>query len=73
MVEKKQQNKKEYVVIYKSLEHFEVLGFVKADSLEEAKEIAQKEFLDEAKHYEVVEAEIAELKDLEKIFFNILS
>jgi len=65
--------KKEYVVIYQSLEHFEVLGFVNADSLEEAKAIAQKELLDEAKHYKIVEAEIAELKDLEKIFFNILS
>ena len=64
---------KEYIVIYKSLEHFEVLGFVKARSLEEAKEMAQKELLDEAKHFKVVEAEIAELKDLDKILFNILS
>ncbi len=68
-----ENQKKEYVVIYQSQEHFEVLGFVKADSLEEAKEIVQKELLDGAKHYKVAEAEIAELKDLEKIFFNILS
>ncbi len=66
-------NKKEYVVIYKSLEHFEVLGFVNANSLKEAKEIAQKELLEEAKHYKILEAEIAELKDLDKIFFNTFS
>ncbi len=62
--------KKEYVVIYRSLEHFEVLGFIKADSLEEAKASAQKELLDDAKHYKVAEAEIAELKDLAQIYFK---
>jgi len=63
--------KKEYIVIYKSLEHFEVLGFVKADSLKEARELAQKELIAEAKNYQVAEAEIAELKDLNQIFFNL--
>jgi len=61
--------KKEYVVIYKSLEHFEVLGFVNADSIAEAKPVAQKKLSKEAKHYNVTEAEIAELKDLEEIIF----
>lgn len=62
---------KEYVIIYKSLEHFEVLGFVKANSLAEAKAKVKKELLEEAKHYNVTEAEIAELKDLEQITFDI--
>lgn len=67
----KKSKKKEYVVIYKSLEHFEVLGFVNADSLREAKKIAQQELLEDAKHYKVKDGEIAELKDLDKIFFDI--
>lgn len=62
---------KEYIVIYKSMEHFEVLGFVMAGSMEEAEEKAQKELLKEAKHYKVVNAEIAEMRDLKEIFFNI--
>jgi len=61
--------KKEYVVIYESQEHFEILGFVNADSIEEARATAQKQLLDEAKYYKVTEAEIAELKDLSKIVF----
>jgi len=63
--------KKEYIVIYKSLEHFEVLGFVKADSLKEAKILAQAELIEEAKNYQVADAEIAELKDLDQVFFNL--
>ncbi len=64
-------SKKQYVIIYRSLEHFEVLGFVTADSIEEAEDRAKKELLVEAKHYMVTEAEIAELKDLNKISFDI--
>jgi len=62
---------KEYVVIYRSQEHYEVLGYVRAHSLEEAKVKAQEELLREAKYYEVTEAEIAELKDKDIIFFDI--
>ena len=51
---------KEYILTYKSEEHFEVLGWVKAKSLEEAKKIAQTQLLREDKHYDVKEAEIAE-------------
>lgn len=67
----KSSKEKEYIVIYTSEEHFEVLGYVNANSIEEAKSVAQKELLDEAKHYNVTQAEIAELKDLDKIVFNI--
>lgn len=66
-----EDQKKEYIVMYKSLEHFEVLGFVKADSLEEAKNVAQRELLEEAKYYKVAEAEIAELNNLDNIYFNV--
>ncbi len=51
---------KEYILTYKSQEHFEVLGWVRAKSLEEAKKIAQIQLLIEAKRYNVREAEIAE-------------
>jgi len=51
---------KEYILTYKSEEHFEVLGWVRAKSLEEAKKIAQIQLLTEAKRYNVTEAEMAE-------------
>ena len=53
-------SEKEYILTYKSQEHFEVLGWVRAKSLEEAKKIAQIQLLIEAKRYNVTEAEIAE-------------
>lgn len=51
---------KEYILTYKSEEHFEVLGWVRAKSLEEANKTAQIQLLTEAKRYNVTEAEIAE-------------
>ena len=51
---------KEYILTYKSEEHFEILGWVRAKSLEEAKKIAQIQLLTEAKRYNVTEAEMAE-------------
>ncbi len=67
------QNKiKEYVVIYRSQEHYEVLGWVKALSIDEAKEIAKKDLTREAKYYAVKDAEIFELgENRENILFNI--
>ena len=62
---------KEYIVTYKSEEHYEVLGWVKASSMSEAKTKAQQELLKEAKFYEVAEAEIAEWENPEIIPFNI--
>lgn len=70
---KEEELEKEYIVIYESQEHFEVLGFIKAHSLEEAKNKAQKELLEEAEHYNVSMAEVAEIKDLDKVFFKIAS
>jgi hypothetical protein len=70
--EKKEEIKeKEYVVIYESEEHFEVLGYVKANSLEEAKEKAQKELLSEAQYYNVTDAEIDEIGQSDYVSFNI--
>ncbi len=68
---KKSSKEKKYVVIYRSQEHFEVLGFEIALSLAKAKLKAQRKLLDEAKHYNVAEAEIAELKDPNRIIFDI--
>ncbi len=68
---KKKDEEKEYVMIYKSKEHYEVLGYVQASSLEEAKKKAQIKLLPEAKYYNVTEAEIDEIAKLDKIFFDI--
>ncbi len=65
------KQKKEYIITYKSQEHFEVLGWVQASSIKEAKKKAQQELLKEAKHYKVAEAEIAEWKNGNNIYFNI--
>jgi len=62
---------KEYVIIYESEEHYEVLGYIRASSLKEAKEKAQKELLDEARYYSVTNAEIDEIAQYDDITFNI--
>lgn len=67
----KKIKEKEYVVIYKSKEHYEVLGYVRAASLEEAKKKARIKLLPEAKYYNVTEAEIDEIVKFEKVFFDI--
>ncbi|XOB40307.1 MAG: hypothetical protein ACKKMR_03290 [Candidatus Nealsonbacteria bacterium] len=63
--------KKEYIITYKSREHYEVLGWVIASSLKEAKSKARQKLLKEAKYYNVSEAEIGEWKDGDNIHFNI--
>lgn len=60
---------KEYIVTYNSEEHFEVIGWVSADSMEEAKGVAKEELAKEAEYYGASEAEIAEFGPAEKIFF----
>lgn len=66
------KQQKEYMVIYQSEEHYEVLGFVQATSLREAIEKAQIDLLSEAKYYNVNEAEIAEIAKFDTIIFNII-
>jgi len=68
---KKKDKEKEYVVIYQSKEHYEVLGYVSAASPEEAKKKAQIKLLPGAKFYNVTEAEIDEIVKFDKIFFDI--
>lgn len=65
------EKKKEYIITYRSEEHYEVLGWVRALSVEEAKEKAQKDLLEIAKYYKITEAEIAEWKKGGSIHFNI--
>jgi len=62
---------REYIITYKSEEHFEVLGWVRAKSLEEAKKAAQVQLLTEAKCYNVAEAEITEWGENSVVSFNI--
>ncbi len=67
----KMEKEKEYIIVYKSEEHFEVLGYVRAPSLEEAKKRAQFKLLPEAKYYSVSEATINEITIIDKINFNL--
>lgn len=62
---------KEYIIIYKSQEHYEVLGFVRAPNMEEAKKRAHKKLLPEAKYYSVIDAEINEISQVDKMNYNL--
>lgn len=66
-----QPEEKEYIVIYESEEHFEVLGYIRANSIEEAKEKARTELLEEARYYNVTDAEIDEISQYDDIHFDI--
>ena len=61
---------KKYVVIYRSQEHYEVLGYVRAHNIEEAIKLAKEELWGEAKYYEVTQASIGELRDEREINFS---
>ncbi len=61
----------EYIVTYKSQEHYEVLGWVRASSTEEAIKKAKKVLSGEAKTYKVVKAQIARWIEGQLIVFNI--
>ncbi|MDD4931123.1 MAG: hypothetical protein PHG66_03130 [Candidatus Colwellbacteria bacterium] len=61
---------KEYIITYRSEEHFEVVGWVKAESMEEAKELARNVLAKEASFYGVTEAEIAEYGTSETMSFE---
>ncbi|MDD3032344.1 MAG: hypothetical protein PHO58_04360 [Bacilli bacterium] len=51
---------KDYIVTYRSREHYEVLGWLRAESLEDAKSMVNNKFKDQIKKYGVVDAMIAE-------------
>lgn len=63
-------NQKEYIIVYRSKEHFEVLGFVNAENIEEARKKAITDLRSEAKYYGVEEAEISEYPASEDIIFS---
>jgi len=62
---------KDYVVIYRSCEHYEVLGYIRARSLEEAKEKAKKTLIKEAKQYNVTNAMIFEIVKGSEVLFDL--
>lgn|GEM_PF-4432990 len=64
------KGKKDYVVFYRSLEHYEILGFVRALSQEEAIENAKKSLLEKSKHYGVRNAMLFEITNGVEISFN---
>ncbi|MFA7141756.1 MAG: hypothetical protein WC157_00430 [Candidatus Paceibacterota bacterium] len=59
----------EYIITYKSFEHYEVLGWVRAETLEEAKIKASKELEREIRKYGVIDAMIAEWRNADNIHF----
>ncbi|HOB90221.1 MAG TPA: hypothetical protein PLN18_01730 [Candidatus Colwellbacteria bacterium] len=63
------KEEKTYIVTYRSEEHFEVVGWVWASNLLEAKRKAKAELAEQARRYDVTLAEIAEYKDASEISF----
>ncbi len=63
MENKNDSKQKEYIITYRSQEHFEVLGWVFAYNMEDAVQEAKIKLADEIKKYNVKNAEIAEWKD----------
>jgi len=62
---------RKYVITYQSEEHYEILGYVEAESINDAVKRAKEELRTEAKFYEVEDAKIAEIIGEEEIVFDI--
>jgi len=60
---------KYYIVIYRSREHFEVLGWEKSETRVEAKSRFQKNHFGPIKKYKIKDAVIAEWKNPDDIQF----
>lgn len=58
-----------FIVTYRSVEHYEVLGWLKAQNLEEAKEKAQDVLREEINKYGVVDVMVAEWSNSDNIHF----
>lgn len=65
------EGEKEYIITYRSVEHYEVVGWVRARTIKEAKKKAQRELINDARRYDVKEAKIAEWRDPEGISFEL--
>jgi len=60
-----------YIITYQSQEHYEVLGYVEAENIDDAIKYAKENLKIEAKFYEVKEAKIAKFVNEKPIFFDI--
>lgn len=60
---------KYYIILYRSSEHFEVLGWEKAETKNDAKIKFEKKHFDLIEKYKIKDAVIAEWKDPEDIQF----
>jgi len=65
-------NEKDYVVVYKSHEHYEVLGFVRAHSMKKAQKKAKKSLAYESKWYGIENAMVFEITNGSEISFSQL-
>lgn len=61
---------KEYIITYRSNEHYEVLGWVKAASASQAFKKARKELKAEIERYGVINATVGEWRGVENIRLN---
>jgi len=59
----------DYIITYRSFEHYEVLGWIRAKTLEEAKNKAIKKFEKEIELYGVSDAMIAEWSNSDNVHF----
>ena len=60
-----------YIVTYQSQEHYEVLGYVEAENIDDAIKYAKENLKTEAKFYEVGDAKIAKIIGEKEIIFDI--
>lgn len=61
---------KDYIITYRSPEHYEVLGWVRAKTMEEAKEKVRIELKDQIEKYGAIDVMIAEWKDADHFSIN---
>ncbi|MFA5442226.1 MAG: hypothetical protein WC288_02950 [Candidatus Paceibacterota bacterium] len=61
---------KDFILTYRTSEHYEVLGWVRARSLKEAERKARKELAQEIAKYSVFEVQVAEWIGEKPVFFK---
>jgi len=67
-----EEKERDYVVVYRSNEHYEVLGFVRAHSMKEAQKKAKKSLAYESKWYGIENAMVFEITNGSEISFSQL-
>jgi hypothetical protein len=63
---------KEYIITYRSGEHYEVLGWVRASSVDEAFKKAHHDFRIDIEKYGIINATVAEWRGGASVRFNTL-